>query len=113
MKTLKTLLVGFAIMMSTANYANPSFTDEGKRGSISHEIEQMLSDSGLVIDDDFNVTVFFKVTEDRRIEISSIQSPSEEINKFLEKRLENRKLFGDDWFTQKIYELPVKVRGTR
>lgn len=113
MKALKMLLAGFVFMMSTANYANPSYEDVEKRGTISYEIEQMLSDSGLVIEEDFTVTVFFRVNEDRRIEISSIQSPNEEVNEFLKKRLEKRKLFGDSWSSGKVYELPVKVHGTR
>lgn len=113
MKTLKTFLVGFAIILSTANYANTSFDDEGNRSSISYQIERMLSDSGLIIEEDFTVTVFFKITEENRIEIRSIQSPNEEVNNFLEERLAHRKVHGEKWETQKIYELPVKVHGTR
>ncbi|MGB7842724.1 MAG: hypothetical protein WBL21_08040 [Salinimicrobium sp.] len=113
MKAFKMLLVVFAIMLSTANYANPSYDDVGRKTSISQEIEQMLSDSDLVIEDDFTATVFFEVTKDKRIWIRGIESSNKEVNKFLKERLQNRKLFGDSWYPGKIYELPVRVHGTR
>lgn len=100
-------------MLSTANYAHPSFDEEGRKTSISQEIEQMLSNSDLIIEDDFTATVFFEVTKDNKIRIRAIKSSNEEVSKFLKERLKNRKLFGESWFTGKIYELPVRVYGTR
>lgn len=115
MKRFRLFLAVFAMTLSTAAFAtsNSSFDFEERRGTISHQIEQMLSDSGLVIEEEFTVTVIFKVDKERKIEIRLIDSPNEEVNSFLKRRLENQKLYGDSWDFEKIYELPVKVQPTR
>ena len=111
MKTLKMLLVAIAITMSSAIYAN-SF-DGGKTSNVSIEIERMLSKSNLIIEDDFTVTVVFKVNADMKIEIRSITSPNQEVNEFLRKRLQDQTLKGTGWSAEKIYELPVKIEAKR
>ncbi len=113
MRHLRLLFVAFALTLSSAVFANPTSDFEDKGGSISAEIEKMLKDSNLVIEEEFTVTVFFIVTEERKIEIRSIASPNEEVNEFLKKRLQNQKVHGKNWFTNKIYELPVKVEARR
>ncbi|WP_029035017.1 hypothetical protein [Salinimicrobium terrae] len=113
MKNLKLFLAAFVFTVSTATYANPNFTFEEKNRSISDQIEQMLLDSGLVIEEEFTVRVIFKVNEQRKIEIRLIKSPNEEVNSFLKRRLENQKLYGNSWDVEKIYELPVRVQATR
>ncbi len=115
MKRFRLFLAAFALTLSTAAFANSnsSFDLEERRATISDQIEQMLSDSGLVIEEEFTVTVIFKVNEESKIEIRLIDSPNEEVNSFLKRRLENRKLYGNSWDAEKIYELPVKVQATR
>jgi hypothetical protein len=110
MKNLKLLCVASLLVLSNSVFAANS--SKGKT-PLTTEISRMLEDSKLIIDEEFTVTVFFTVTEDRRIELRTIQSPNEEVNEFLKKRLENRKLYGDSWFTEKIYELPVKVQARK
>lgn len=111
MKTLKMLLVAFAITMSSTTYANSP--EAGRTSGVSGEIQKMISESDLTIEENFTVTVIFKVNEDKKIEIRSISSPNEEVNEFLRKRLENQKLYGALWSCDKIYELPVKVESRR
>ena len=113
MKRFRLFLAAFALTVSTATFANTNFDFEDRSRSISDQIEQMLLDSGLVIEEEFTVRVIFKVNEDRKIEISLIDSPNEEVNSFLKKRLENQKLYGNSWHSEKIYELPVKVQASR
>lgn len=114
MRHLKLALVALAITFGSAVYALPSNSVEDNRNnSISYEIEKMLVDSDLIIEENFTVTVIFEVTAEKRISIRSIKSPNEEVNAFLEKRLQNRKLHGTGWFAEKIYELPVKVQAMK
>lgn len=113
MRHFKLLLAAFALMLTTSTFAGTTLDFESNRGGITFEIEKMLKDSGLIIEEEFTVRVFFKLDEDKRISIQSVKSPNEEVNAFLEKRLSNQKLHGDGWFTEKIYELPVKVRSKR
>lgn len=113
MKRFRQFLAAFVLTVSTATFANSTTTLEEKWEPISTQIEQMLSDSDLIIEEEFTVTVIFKVNAEKRIEIRSIKSPNEEVNLFLKKRLENQKLYGNSWFSEKIYELPVKVEAKK
>ena len=111
MKTLKLLLVAFAITLSSTAFANTF--GGSKTPGVSGEIQKMISQSNLVVEENFTVTVFFKVTSDKRIQIRSISSPNAEVNAFLKERLENQKLNGASWTADKLYELPVKVESRR
>lgn len=113
MRHLKFMLVAFALTLCTGAFANSSSDYEVKRGSISYEIQKMLADSDLVIEEEFTVKVVFKVNQENRIEIRSISSPYEKVNEFLQRRLEDQKLHGSSWDTEKIYALPVKVQARR
>ena len=113
MKNLKLFFAAFALMLTTSTFANTGLFPETNRESITYEIEKMLKDSGLIIEEEFTVKVIFKVNEDHEIVIRTIKSPNEEVNQFLEKRLNNRKLHGEGWSVEKIYELPVKVQSRR
>ena len=114
MKTFKFLFVALALVFSSTVFAAELPSEEDRSNSpISYEIEKMLTDSNLIIENDFVVTVVFKVNSEKRIELRSIESPDEEVNAFLEKRLKNRKLHGDDWSAEKVYELPVRVQARR
>lgn len=113
MRHLKLLLVALAITFGFSVNAASSSAADSRNNSVSYEIEKMLKDSDLIIEEDFTVTVIFEVTEDRRISIRSVSSPNEEVNQFLEKRLQNRKLHGEGWFIEKMYELPVRVEAMK
>lgn len=113
MRHFRFLLAAFALMLTTSTFANLDSNFEARKGSISYEIAKMLKGSDLVIDEDFTVTVIFKVTEDKKIAIQRISSPNEEVNEFLLKRLSNQKLHGASWDQSKVYELPVKVHSRR
>ena len=110
MKSFKFMLVAFAITLSTASFANPVKEEGAKKEPVSTEIQKMLSDSNLIIEKEIMVTIIFKVTGDKRIDVHLVKSENEEVNEFLQKRLQNQKLHGDNWFTEKVYELPVKVQ---
>ncbi len=70
MRLFRFLLAAFALMLTTSTFANLNSTyEEDRRGSISNEIEKMLKDSDLIIEENFTVTVFFKVTEEKKITI--------------------------------------------
>lgn len=113
MRHFRFLLAALALMLTTSTFAAATPGFEENRGSISYEIEKMLKDSGLIIEESFEVKVIFKVTGDMRIDIRQISSPNEEVNEFLVKRLDNQKLHGSSWYSNQIYELPVKVHSRR
>lgn len=114
MRHLKLVFVALAICVTTSSYATPVLaTGDGVEPTVSLEIEKMLTNSELIVEDEFQVTIVFMVTVEKRIEIRSISSPNDEVNRFLQKRLQNKKLHGNGWFTEKIYELPVKVKAMR
>ena len=112
MRNLKLLFVALSLTFCATTYAG-SVNPKENRLPVSAEIGKMLTNSNLVIEKNFTVKVVFKVTGDRTIDIRSITSPNEEVNAFLEKRLQGQKLSGNGWFTEKIYELPVKVESKR
>lgn len=117
MRNLKFVLVVLVISMTTSMYASKNnvnvHPENLKRTSVSYEIEKLLRNSSLVIEEDFKVTVIFMVTEDKKIDVKSIFSPNDEVNKFLQLRLQDHKLKGKGWFVNKLYELPVKVKGRK
>ena len=115
MKNFKSSLVALTIIFGCSVFAAPAPVSKEVRKvpPVSYEIETMLRDSNLIIEGEFMVTVIFQVTVEKRIDIRSIKSPDEEVNTFLEKRLRNRKLHGDAWYTGKIYELPVRVKANK
>jgi hypothetical protein len=112
MRQFRLMLIAFAMTM-VSTYANTSSITDGKKQPVSVEIQKMLSDSGLSFEEEFTVTVYFKVSEDQKIEIKGVQSSNERVNEFLKKRLQNQKLHGDNWMTDKTYELPVRVQPVR
>ncbi|NJW51664.1 hypothetical protein [Salinimicrobium oceani] len=110
MKNFKNLLIAFVVAFSTTiSFAENAEIEKGE--AISLEIEKMLRNSDLIIEEDFTVKVIFTVTSDKRISIEEISSPNEEVNEFLRKRLDQQKLHGASWYSNKIYELPVKVQA--
>lgn len=111
MKTFKILLFAFAVTISSVTHSN-SF-DGGKTSGVSREIQKLITQSDLIIEENFIVTVIFRVNNEKKIEIRSISSPNKEVNEFLRKRLENQKLYGTFWSSNMIYELPVRVESRR
>ncbi|MFD2516786.1 hypothetical protein [Salinimicrobium flavum] len=112
MKTLKTVFVALAICLTTSMFADSNpVSKEVSTTSISQEIEKMLFDSQLVIEEEFKVTVIFQVTGDKRIEILSVNSPNQEVNTFIQRRLQNRKLHSECLSSDQIYALPINMQS--
>lgn len=109
MKTIKSLLFVLMLTFSTSNFAATAVNKD----PLSRELASLLSNSGLIINKEFTVKVFFTVNDQKKIEIRSIDSPNEAVNQFLHNRLQGQQLKGNSWFTEKLYELPVKVRAQR
>ncbi|WP_029037840.1 hypothetical protein [Salinimicrobium xinjiangense] len=102
MKNLKLLLVGFTIILSSAVKAETFKTPD----SVSVEIERMLTDIKVCDNKDVEVTVFFSISEDQKIQNLSVASSNREVGEYIQNRLENRRLPAD-WMKGKIYELTV------
>lgn len=110
MKNLKLLLVAFALVLSSTasakeirNLANPD--------SVSVEIERMLNDVNLANEcEPLEITVFFSVSEDQKIQSLSVASSNEEVNEYIQKQLADKPLPTDFWMKGKIYELTVVKR---
>lgn len=107
MKTLKMLLLGCAISMSTGLYAITSNEKFEDMNSISHEIEMIVQESNYVLDEEMEVIIFFSISEDNTIQCISVASGNEDLNYFIQKELEGRLLFGSHWRNSVIYELSV------
>lgn len=110
MKNFKITLAAFAMLIASSVFASSDSNVPPKGEKISYEIQEMLENSGLVIEKEFSLKVMFTVTADKRISIMKIFSEDPKINRFLEERLANQKLNGEKWFTEKIYELPIRVQ---
>lgn len=106
MRNLKFLLVAFAIAMSSALYANPNdkFVNEL---AVSQEIEKLLLESKIPCGHDLEITVFFSISNDRKIQGLAVASASSEVNELLEKKLKSQELIGEFWQEGKIYEVSV------
>lgn len=111
MKTFKMLLLGCALFLGTVMNANPieRFAD---MNSISNEIEKILEESRYKLDENLKVTIFFSISEDKKIQCLSVASGNEDVNYFIKKELENRLLLGNYWQEGVIYELSVDYADT-
>lgn len=113
MKTINSILFFLMLSISASMYAGEASNLPRNNDPLSRELAELLNNSGLIITEDFTVKIFFTVTEERTIEIKSISSENEVVNEFLYKRLQGQQLKGNSWFSEKLYELPVKVRAQR
>lgn len=107
MKNLKLLSLVIAMIISSTvsareikNLSNPD--------SVSVEIEKMLEHVKFVNDcEPLEVTVFFSVSEDQKIQSLSVASPNEEVNDYIQKQLADKQLPTEYWMKGRIYELTV------
>lgn len=114
MKTIQSFLLLLVVTMSLNVYsASKAETLEAKNDPFSEEIAKMLLRSNLIIEKDFTVKVFFTVDEDKVITIESISSTSAVVSDYLRARLEGQQLKGNRWLTDKVYELPVRIKAVR
>ena len=113
MRHLNLLVIAVTMTISSAMMAMPAANPADGIKSISAEIEKMLVDSELTIEESVTVKVFFSVAEGKSIKIRSINSENPEVQKFLKKRLENRKLLNNKWMEGKLYELPVRIEAVK
>jgi tRNA U34 2-thiouridine synthase MnmA/TrmU len=99
----------FALVISSSvsakeirNLANPD--------SVSVEIERMLENLELANQcEPLEVTIFFSVSEDQKIQSLQVSSSNEEVNSYILKELSNEQL-PEAWMKGKIYELTVVKR---
>lgn len=105
------MLIILILSLCATSVAYPAADVE--KDPLSEEISRMLSNSGLTIEEDFMVKVVFTVTQEMTISIKSISSHNETVNGFLYERLQGQELQGSNWFSGRIYQLPVKVRAVR
>ena len=106
MRHLKLFLIGVSFIVGSILYANPAHKLTNIN-SITSKIESLIDQSCLQVGPHFEVTVFFSVSEDQKIQSLTVASTNEEINQFLQKQLENSELPGEYWRTGKIYEISV------
>lgn len=109
MKNLKLLLVGFAIILSSATKAE-TLNNLVNPDSVSVEIERMLKEVTLADCKNLEVTVFFSVSEDQKIQSLSVASSDQEVGRYIQEQLENKQLPAENWMKGKIYELTVVKR---
>ena len=102
MKSIKMLLVVVAMIITSATQAGTV----GNPDSVSTEIEKMLKDFKSEDGKTLEVTLFFSVSEDQKIQSLSVASENKEVSRFLEEKLANKAL-PSDWMKGKIYELTV------
>lgn len=110
MKNLKLFLVVVAMIFSSTisakeikNLANPD--------SVSVEVEKMLANLNVVSEcEPIEVTLFFSVSEDQKIQSLSVASSNEEVKKYIQKELAGNQLPAGYWMKGKIYELTVVKR---
>lgn len=102
MKNLKLLLVVVALIFTSTIQAEITKNPD----SVSSEIEQLLKDFQSSNCETLEVTLFFSVSEDQKMQSVSVASENKEVCKFLEERLANKELPAE-WMQGKIYELTV------
>ena len=112
MKNLKLLLLAFVLSFSTGSFAHsgPKYLNEN---SVTSDIAKFLKESNCDAGEELKVTVFFSVSEDKKIQSVSVASPNREINQLLEKKLALQELNGRSWRMGKVYELSVVQRSER
>ena len=106
MKNSKLLLVAFAVSVSTTSFANsnPKFLNEK---SVASAVSQFVAENICETEKDLKVTIFFSISEDKKMQSVSVASQSDQLNQLLEEKLENQELRGDAWRMGKVYELRV------
>lgn len=110
MKNSKLLLVVFAMILSLGVKAE-SLSKFANPDSVSVEIERMLKDLKLANEcENLEVTVFFSVSEDQKIQNLSVASSNGDVSRYIQKQLENKELAPEAWMKGKIYELTVLKR---
>lgn len=111
MKHFKFFTVAVALFAAQFVMADPSEKIKERSRSVSVEIEKLLGHSGLIIEENFTVTVIFSLTEERTIEIYSVKTENEAVKQFILEKLEGKSLGNKNLKVAKYYELPVKVTG--
>ena len=110
MKNLKLLLVLLVMTISSTALAG-EVRDLRNPDSVSIEIERMLKDLNLANKcEALEVTVYFSVSEDQKIQSLSVASTNEEVRAYIQKQLANHQLPSGFWMEGKIYELTI-VKG--
>ena len=106
MKTLKLFLVLGVFTVSSVAFANtaPKFKN---LKAISVQVENLLHGTDLAIEKGTTATIFFSITEDKKIQLMTVVSNEEAATELIQKELAKLQLEGDSWREGKIYELSV------
>lgn len=100
------LTISLSINLDNApalNFINPD--------SLTAEVEKLLDEATCGAEKDLTVTLFFSVSEDHKIQSLRVASKDLELNDLIQKKLENKKLSGESWRKDKIYELKVEHKA--
>lgn len=112
MKTFKMLFLACAVSLSTLVNATPLNERFVDTNSIAHEIEMILQESHYILEEDLEVTIFFSISQDNTIQCLSVASGNPDLDSFVKRELEDRKLIGKQWREGMIYELSVDYSDT-
>lgn len=109
MRTIRILLVACLVVIGTRAQAESSrnFTNED---AVSVEIERLLDQNCQDEKEDLSVTVFFSISEDKKIQNLNVASANNDVNELLTMSLQHQELSGNSWKLGKIYEIKVTRR---
>ncbi|WP_400078722.1 hypothetical protein [Winogradskyella sp. R77965] len=111
MKTIKALLLITLITFSSQVSAFTSIPgDEIK--PVAQQIEKFLKNSELRIYDETFVMVKFKLNENNKIIITSVDSDNYEIKTFIKASLNKRELSINEDSSKRFYSVPVRFLST-
>ncbi len=106
MKRLNLFLLAFALITGTSIWAAP-FEKANDLKELSEEIEHTLRDSNHDIKKGTTVTVFFSISEDKKIQCISVASSEVEVSELIQEKFKNYELHGEIWREGLVYELSV------
>ena len=113
MKKINSILFIAMLFLTLNSFAAPKADSFKKNDPFSKEISRILSGSSLVAEKDFTLTIFFSVTQDKRLQVRSISSPYPQLNEYFINKLQGKVLYESNLVSNKIYELPVRVKAVR
>lgn len=97
-KTIKNLVLGMALMVSTLVAAQST-----------EDIESKLKNVPFPVEENIDAKAYIKLNSENRIVFARVNSENEQINNFIRTRLINSIVKSDSLETNKTYVIPVKV----
>lgn len=106
MKTLKTTLIAFSLLLVTNAFAN-GIDNSNSPEKASVEISALLNNPDFLVLETETVAVEFILNKDKEVVVLSVDCDSSEICAFISERL-NRQVLEAKLEKGKVYTLPVK-----